>query len=280
MTIASNAKLEVAILGCGSSAGVPRADGNWGACDPADARNRRSRCSLMVRRRGTDGPANETTLVVDAAPEFRLQTSAAGARRLDALLITHDHADQCHGIDDIRAFAITQRQRIACWADEATRESLLRRFGYVFRGQGPYPAIAELHPTPPHETGWEIGGPSGLIPVVTFEQDHGFGSKSLGYRFGGVAYSSDVVDLPEASFTALEGLDLWIVDALRYMPHPTHAHVDKTLAWIERVRPRRAVLTNMHIDLDFAELARRLPEGVQPAVDGLAFEVDLPAIYI
>jgi phosphoribosyl 1,2-cyclic phosphate phosphodiesterase len=231
----------------------------------------------MVRRRGPDGPASETTLVVDAAPEFRLQASAAGVRRLDALLITHDHADQCHGIDDIRAFAITQRQRIACWADEATRGSLLRRFGYVFKGEGPYPAIADLHPTPPNGATWEIAGPSGPIPVTTFEQDHGFGAKSLGYRFGAIAYSSDVVDLPESAFADLEGLDLWIVDALRYTPHPTHAHVDKTLAWIERAKPRRAILTNMHIDLDYAELARRLPDHVTPAHDGLTLDVELMA---
>jgi phosphoribosyl 1,2-cyclic phosphate phosphodiesterase len=233
----------------------------------------------MVRRRGNQDPALETTLVVDAAPEFRLQTSAAGVRRLDALLITHDHADQCHGIDDIRAFAITQRQRIGCWADGATHESLLRRFGYVFQGQGPYPAIADLNLTPPYDSTWEINGPSGPIPVVAFEQDHGFGARSLGYRFGNIAYSSDVVELPAASFTALEGLDLWILDALRYTPHPTHAHVDKALGWIERVRPRRAILTNMHIDLDYEELARRLPEGVQPAYDGLTFDIELSAAY-
>ncbi|HEY2483114.1 MAG TPA: MBL fold metallo-hydrolase [Caulobacteraceae bacterium] len=267
--------LEVVILGCGSSAGVPRADGDWGACDPADRRNHRSRCSLLVRRRGADSPANETTLIVDAAPELRLQTSAAAVKRLDALLLTHDHADQCHGIDDIRAFALRQRKRIACWSDQETRDSLLRRFGYVFQGQGAYPAIADILLTPAHGTPWQIDGPSGPIPVLTFEQDHGFGVKSLGYRFGSVAYSSDVVELPEASFAALEGLDLWIVDALRYTPHPTHAHVDKTLAWIERVRPRRALLTNMHIDLDYAGLAGRLPDGVSPAHDGLTLEVEL-----
>jgi len=264
--------LEVVILGCGSSAGVPRADGAWGACDPADPRNRRSRCSLMVRRRGEGGP--ETTIIVDAAPEFRLQTNAAGVKRLDALLLTHDHADQCHGIDDIRAFAIAQRARIGCWMDGATAASLERRFGYIFHGEGPYPAIADLNLTPPHGEGFEIDGPSGPIPVVAFDQDHG-GVKSLGYRFGDMAYSSDVVDLPEASFQALEGLDLWILDALRYTPHPTHAHVDKALAWIERVKPRRAVLTNMHLDLDYAELAARLPEGVIPAHDGLRFELGL-----
>jgi len=229
----------------------------------------------MVRRRSPEGPAQETTLVVDASPEFRLQTSAAGARRLDALLLTHDHADQCHGIDDIRAFAITQRARIACWADEATTETVLRRFDYIFHGQGAYPAIADLHPTPPLGVAWEILGPSGPIPVAAFDQDHGLGARSLGYRFGDIAYSSDVVDLPEAAFESLKGLDLWIVDALRYAPHPTHAHVDKTLAWIERVKPRRAFLTNMHIDLDYAELARRLPAGVEPAYDGLTLDVNL-----
>lgn len=212
--------------------------------------------------------------MVDAAPEFRLQAVAAGVRRLDGLLLTHDHADQCHGIDDIRAFAIAQRARIGVWMDTATESSLLQRFGYIFRGGGLYPAIADLHATPGHGVTWEIGGPSGPIPIITFEQDHG-GIKSLGYRFGSMAYSSDTVDLPEASFAALEGLDLWIVDALRYTPHPTHAHVDKALAWIDRVKPKRAVLTNMHLDLDYVELAKRLPEGVEPAYDGFRIELEL-----
>ena len=260
--------LEFTILGCGSSAGVPRADGNWGACDPAEPKNRRSRCSLMVRRPSEEGDAGATTLIVDASPEFRQQCVAAGARRLDALLITHDHADQCHGIDDIRAFALIQRRRIPCWTDHATRPSLLRRFGYVFEGEGGYPAIADLHTTPPHGEAWTIDGPSGEIPVTTLDQDHG-GVRSLGYRFGNVAYSSDVVGLPDASLAALNGLDLWIVDALRDTPHPTHAHVEMTLDWIARLKPKRAILTNMHIDLDYQALARRLPPGVEPAYDGM-----------
>ncbi len=265
-------RLEVAILGCGSSAGVPRADGEWGACDPANPRNRRSRCSLMVRRRDENGP--ETTLIVDAAPEFRLQTNAAGVKRLDALLLTHDHADQCHGIDDIRAFAISQRMRIPCWMDPATAGSLSERFGYIFRGQGLYPAIADLNPISPGGKGRLVAGPSGPIPVVAFEQDHG-DVVSLGYRFGPIAYSSDLVELPEASFEALAGVEIWIVDALRYAPHPTHAHVDKALAWIERVKPARAILTNLHFDLDYAELAARLPAGVEPAFDGLSLEIEV-----
>ncbi|HWA63023.1 MAG TPA: MBL fold metallo-hydrolase [Caulobacteraceae bacterium] len=266
------AHLEITILGCGSSGGVPRADGNFGACDPADRRNWRTRCSLLARR--LDGDHAPTTIVVDASPEFRQQTAAAGVKRLDALLMTHDHADQSHGIDDIRAFALAQRQRIPCWMDEATRATLTRRFGYIFEGEGMYPAIADLLAVPELGAPWTIEGPSGALAVTAFDQDHG-GVRSLGYRIETVAYSSDVVDLSEAAFEALADVDVWIVDALRYTPHPTHAHVDKALAWIERVKPRRAILTNLHIDLDYAELSARLPEGVEPAYDGMRFTVEL-----
>ena len=265
--------LEFTILGCGSSGGVPRADGDWGACDPADPRNRRRRCSLMVRLKG-EAPETETTLIVDASPDLVWQTSEAGAKRLDAVLLTHDHADQTHGIDDIRAFAIRQRGRIPVFADAPTTASMHRRFGYIFEGEGGYPAIAELRRIGPLGDPWTVAGPSGAIPVTTFDQDHG-AVRSVGYRFGGVAYSSDVVDLDEAAFDALADLDVWIVDALRWRPHPTHAHVEKTLAWVERVRPRRTILTNMHIDLDFADLAAQLPPGVEPAYDGLKFQHEL-----
>ncbi|MBV8594577.1 MAG: MBL fold metallo-hydrolase [Caulobacteraceae bacterium] len=267
-------RLEAVILGCGSSGGVPRADGAWGACDPNDPRNRRSRCSLMVRRVGKGPPAGWTTLIVDAAPEFRLQTSSAGAGRLDALLVSHDHADQCHGIDDIRAFALRQGARIDCHMDPPTRAALERRFGYLFRGEGYYPAIADARDMGPLGEAWSVEGPTGAIPVVAFDQDHG-PMRSLGFRFGPLAYSSDVVGLPPSAFEALLGVEVWIVDALRDRPHPTHAHVDLALEWIARVKPRRAILTNMHIDLDYAELAARLPAGVEPAVDGLRFEVEM-----
>ena len=269
--------LEVTILGCGSSGGVPRADGEWGACDPHDRRNMRTRCSLLVRRRG-QGAEAETTLIVDTSPDLRLQTAGAGAKRLDAILLTHDHADQVHGVDDVRAFFLRQRARIPTWMDGATDASMMRRFGYIFEGEGGYPAICDRRRLPPHGEAWEVAGPSGAIPVVTFDQDHG-GVRSVGYRFGGVAYSSDVVGLDEAAFAALEGLDVWIVDALRYTPHPTHAHVDRTLEWIARVRPRRAILTNLHIDLDFAELSGRLPAGVEVAYDGLRLELELAAEF-
>ena len=165
------------------------------------------------------GEGAQTTAVIDASPEFRLQMNAAGARRLDALLLTHDHADQCHGIDDIRAFAHKQRERIPVWMDAVTAESLAQRFDYLFFGKGGYPAIGDIRVVPPHGEAWNIDGPSGLIPITTFDQDHG-GMRSLGYRIGGLAYSSDVVELPEDSFDALADLEVWIVDALRWAPTP------------------------------------------------------------
>jgi phosphoribosyl 1,2-cyclic phosphate phosphodiesterase len=262
-------RLEFVILGSGSSGGVPRADGNWGACDPTEPRNRRSRCSMLVRRKSEGEGTPETTVLVDTSPDLRLQMVHARARRIDALLYTHDHADQAHGLDDIRAFVIGSGRRIPTFMDAATRATLGRRFDYIFNAQPLYPALADPHDLPPHGQPWSVDGPSGAIPVVTFDQDHGGGTRSVGYRFGGLAYSSDVVDLPPASFDALQDLDVWIVDALRWKPHPTHAHVERSLEWIARVRPRRAILTNLHIDLDYAELTARLPDGVEAAYDGL-----------
>jgi phosphoribosyl 1,2-cyclic phosphate phosphodiesterase len=263
--------LEVTILGCGSSGGVPRADGDWGDCDPAEPKNFRTRCSLLVRRLA-EGP--QTTVIVDASPELRIQTARAAVKRCDAVLLTHDHADQVHGLDDVRAFYLRQQARIPCWMDAATEASLSRRFGYMFEGEGGYPAICDREAIPPHGTHWQVDGPSGAIPVTTFDQDHG-GVRSVGYRFGGVAYSSDVVDLDDAAFAALADLDVWIVDALRRRPHPTHAHLDRALEWIARVKPRRAILTNMHIDLDYQQLRAELPDGIEPAYDGLVFQHEL-----
>jgi len=192
------------------------------------------------------------------------------------VLFTHDHADQVHGIDDIRAFFLNQRARIPAYMDAATEASLMRRFGYIFEGEGGYPAICDRLSLPAHGVAWTIEGPSGPIPVTTFDQDHG-GVRSVGYRFGGVAYSSDVVNLDEAAFEALEGVEVWIVDALRWRPHPTHAHVERALEWIAQVGPKRAILTNLHIDLDYEDLARQLPTGVEPAYDGLRLEHELGA---
>lgn len=265
--------LEVTVLGSGSSGGVPRADGDWGVCDPEEPKNRRMRCSLLVRRKG-EGADRETTVLVDTSPDFREQSVMAGIRRLDAVLYSHDHADQSHGIDDVRAFFIRQRARIPAWMDAATRETLTKKFDYIFESQGGYPAILEARDLPAHGVGWQVEGPSGPIPVSSFDMEHG-AIRCAGFRFGGVAYSPDVNGLDEAAYAALEGVNTWIVDALRYTPHPTHANLDQALAWIARVKPRRAILTNMHIDMDFNTLRTQLPPGVEPAYDGLRLDVPL-----
>ncbi|HUO22558.1 MAG TPA: MBL fold metallo-hydrolase [Caulobacteraceae bacterium] len=265
---AGEGALEFVILGSGSSGGVPRADGAWGACDPAEPRNRRSRCSLLARRKSDIGPEHETTIIVDTSPDFRTQAAGSGVKRVDAVLYTHDHADQSHGIDDLRAFYLHNRRLTPCYADAYTQSTLLRRFDYVFEGKSGYPAVCEMRELPPFGVGWAIDGPSGPIPVTTFDQDHG-DIRSVGYRFGDLAYSSDVVRLPESAFEILAGVKVWIVDALRYRPHPTHASVEQALAWIERVKPERAILTNLHVDLDYRTLARELPANVEPAYDGL-----------
>lgn len=266
-----NGKLEFTILGSGSSGGVPRADGNWGDCDPAEPKNTRTRCSLLVRRPGRN-PATDTTVVVDTAPDFRLQAVAAGVKRVDACLFTHDHADQAHGIDDLRPFFQNARKRVPTYMDAFTAESLGGRFDYIFQSRGGYPAICEAHLIAPHGQAWEVDGPSGAIPVSTFDVDHG-GIRAVGYRFRNVAYTPDAIGFPEESWAALSDLDVWIVDALRWTPHPSHAHVGLALEWIARAKPRRAILTNLHIDLDFNALAAKLPPGVEPAYDGMRFEV-------
>lgn len=257
-------ELEVVILGCGSSGGVPRGDGDWGDCDPAEPRNRRNRCSMLARLHGPDGV---TSVVIDTSPDFRQQMLMADVSHIDGVLYTHDHADQTHGIDDLRVFAAHARGRIPAWMDEPTHAALTRRFDYIFESQHGYPAIVEARLLPPHGRRWSVSGQGGDLPVVTFDQAHG-PIRSVGYRIGGVVYSSDVSDLDDAALEAVRGADLWILDALRYTPHPTHAHVDKALDWIARAQVKRAVLTNLHIDLDYQRLKRELPANVDVAYDG------------
>lgn len=257
-------ELEVVILGCGSSGGVPRGDGDWGDCDPAEPRNRRTRCSMLARQHGPDGV---TSVVVDTSPDFRQQMLAADVRHVDAVLYTHDHADQTHGIDDLRVFAAHARHRIPAWMDTATHDALTRRFDYIFESQHGYPAIVEACRIPAHGQPWQVEGPGGAIPIITFDQAHG-PIRSVGYRLGPIAYSSDVSALDEAALEAVRGADLWIVDALRYTPHPTHAHVDLALDWISKAEVKKAVLTNLHIDIDYNVLSKILPENVEVAFDG------------
>lgn len=258
------------ILGCGSSGGVPRVGQGWGACNPDNPKNRRRRCSLLVERDGAEG---RTTVLIDTSPDLRQQLLDANVGALDAVLYSHDHADHTHGIDDLRPLALVQRQRIDVYADEPTSRLLHERFGYCFETPlgSDYPPILQEHRM---REGREvtISGKGGDIVALPFPMQHGT-SQALGFRIGEVAYSCDVNDLPAASLPAVEGLDLWIVDALRYRPHPSHFCVEETLAWIARMKPKRAVLTNLHTDLDYDELRSRLPDNVEPAYDGMKITI-------
>ncbi|MGE0829900.1 MAG: MBL fold metallo-hydrolase [Hyphomonadaceae bacterium] len=267
--------LRITILGCGSSGGVPRIDGDWGVCDPNEPKNRRTRCGLLVQRwRGASGAdADATTVLIDTAPELRDQLIAAQVKHVDGIVFTHAHADQTHGIDDVRAFALLQRKRLPVWMDAPTRDALIKRFGYCFHGAGAYRPILEDVGDIRVGESFDVAGPGGAISFLPMLQEHG-PIMSLGFRFGACAYSNDVSELPPASFAPLAALDLWIVDALRYTPHPTHAHLERALGWVERLRPARTILTNMHVDLDYQTLKRELPAGVEPAFDGMAIELE------
>jgi phosphoribosyl 1,2-cyclic phosphate phosphodiesterase len=259
--------------------GGPDGRGDWGSCDPAEPKNRRRRCSLLVERaHEVDGYARQstTTAVIDTSPDFRAQMLDAGVARLDAVLLTHDHADQTHGIDDLRAYAIRARKRVPVWLDRATAGNVVERFRYCFEpADGSwYPAILEERRMPRAGQTLTISGPSGDMPVVPFLQQHGQ-VNSLGFRIGELGYSSDVNALPDDSFATLEGVKIWIVDALQIAPHGTHANLETTLRWIERVKPTRAILTNLHVTMDFGTLAKMLPKGVEPGFDGL--QVDFRA---
>ncbi len=258
------AKLIFTILGCGSSGGVPRLGGHWGDCDPDNPKNRRRRCSMLVER--VDG-GNTTRVLIDTSPDMRQQLLDAGVGELDAVVFTHGHADHVHGIDDLRMIVFNKRERLDVWADGPTQERLYAGFGYAFtQPEGsPYPPILDMHTIDGDVT---ITGAGGAITFQPFRVGHGT-IDALGFRIGGLAYTPDVAKLYDDAWSVLDGLDIWVVDALRRTPHPTHAHLDMSLDWIKRAAPKRAVLTNMHIDLDYATLAAETPDHIQPAFDGM-----------
>ncbi len=262
--------LRFTILGCGSSGGVPRPALGWGICDPSNPRNRRRRTSLLVEQRNGAGV---TRILVDTSPDLREQLIAAEVDWLDAVLFTHEHADHTHGIDDLRALYIARRRRVDVYLDDPTSHTLRARFGYCFEAPpgSEYPPILTEHRLVPGAA-VTVAGQGGSITALPVRQQHG-DIASLGFRFGPLAYSCDLSDLPEGSIEALQGLEVWIVDALRDRPHPSHFSVADALGWIERIRPRRAILTNLHSDLDYHELKSRLPPHVEPAFDGLTLEL-------
>ena len=258
----------ITLLGTGSSVGVPRIGPVWGACDPNNPKNRRRRCSLLVERRSERGV---TRIVIDTSPDLREQLIDAKVDHIDAVFLTHEHADQTHGIDDLRSVVLHMRRRIPTYFNQSTAKDIMARFSYCFISPegSDYPPILTRHGIEAGES-QEILGKGGAVTLSAFIMQHG-NIPALGYRIGAAAYTPDVSDIPRESWGALEGLDLWIIDGLRYAPHPSHFSVDDALTWIERFKPRQAVITNMHSDLDYEELRQRLPKGVEPAYDGMRF---------
>lgn len=261
--------MRATVLGCGGSGGVPLIGGLWGACDPEEPRNRRLRGSILVE-------SGDATILVDASPDLRAQLLAAGTRRIDAVIVTHAHADHVNGLDDLRYVNRLMHSTIPLYADRATLEELHRRFAYAFRpldGHGFYRPVLEAY-----EITAGIAFKAAGVEVLPIAQDHGF-MASTGLRFGRFAYSTDVVRLGEDAFAALDGIDTWVVGCFQEARHPTHAHLALALGWIRRVRPRRAVLTHMSERLDYRVLAAKLPAGVEPAHDGMVLELaDRPMV--
>jgi len=264
--------IRITVLGCGSSGGVPRVGQGWGACDPANPKNRRRRCSILVER--TDRSSGQKTVVlIDTSPDLRQQLLDADVERLDAILFTHSHADHTHGIDDVRPLVIAMRRRIDVYADQTTSQVLRASFGYIFetpRGSQ-YPSLLNEKRLVAGEFS-RIEGPGGPLEALPFRLDHGE-IDALGFRIEGFAYTPDLCAVPEASLAALEALDLWIIDCLRYTRHPSHLSLSEALALIARLRPRRAVLTNLHTDLDYERLRREIPAHVEPAFDGMRLDL-------
>ena len=267
--------LNITILGCGSSAGVPRVGQGWGACDPSNPKNRRRRCSILVEKPGDARlRAEPTRLLVDTGADCREQLLRQNVNRLDAVLLTHAHADHVHGLDDLRPLVMEMRHRIPCYLDQPTWDAVGLRFDYMFvtPSYSNYPPLLTHNPLT-HGVGFAVEGSAGPIEAMPFTLDHG-DIDALGFRFGNAAYSPDVKRVPTQSMDFLRGLDLWIVDALRYTPHPTHLSLGETLQLIAELKPKRAVLTNMHTDLDYETLRGQLPENVVPAYDGMKLTVD------
>lgn len=273
MTVGADV-LRLTILGCGSSPGTPRITGDWGQCDPSNPKNRRTRAAALVERIKPDG--RRTTVVIDTGPDFREQMVSAGVRRLDAAVYTHPHADHIHGIDDLRGFVLDQRRLMDVFADKPTMERLHQAFGYCFeRPPGSsYPPILKPRLIS-HDLPVVVGGDGGEIIFEPLPQQHG-DIVSLGFRIGNIAYCPDVSDFPEKTAGRLEGVDVLVIDALQYRPHPSHLSLQQALDWIERLRPKRAVLTHMHIPLDYETVLRETPSHVAPAFDGMVLDEPHP----
>lgn len=265
-------RIVATILGCGSSGGVPRIGNVWGVCDPDEPRNRRRRCALLIEG-WTDGVDEPTRVLIDTGCDLREQLLDARVDRVDAVLYTHEHADHTHGIDDLRVLALHNRKRVDVYFTAESGARIREAFGYCFEAPkgSDYPPILNAHEITAGQV-LSVEGPGGTLTVTAFGQEHG-NISSLGFRVADFAYSCDLSGFPEQSFPAISGLSLWIIDALRPTPHPSHLSLPETLDWIDRFAPQQAVLTNMHIDLDYAATERQTPDAVTPAFDGMRIDV-------
>lgn len=263
--------LRLTILGCGSSPGTPRITGDWGACDPANPKNRRTRAAAMVERISESGGV--TRVIIDTGPDFRSQMLAAGVQHIDAVVYTHPHADHIHGIDDLRGYVLSRGSLIDIFADEPTLERLTQSFGYCIETPpgSSYPPIVRPHLID-HDQSFSITGEGGTLTFLPLPQIHG-DIISLGFRVGPLAYCSDASDFPEATAARMSGLELLVVDALQYRPHVSHLSLPEALQWIDRLKPSRAVLTHMHVPLDYETVEAETPSHVTPAYDGMILEI-------
>lgn len=258
--------MKVTLLGCGPSQGVPTIGDRWGSCDPTDPRNRRTRPSVVVEDKGS-------AILVDTSPDLRDQLLANKINRIDAVLYTHLHYDHVAGIGEIRTLGHLAGRMLDLYGTPDVLAGLVERWGYLFDAEksedpGLYRPVATARPFA-YGDSIDIGG----VAVQPFRQDHGI-CETAGFRFGRFAYSTDAVDLDEAAFAALAGVEVWIVDCLRDRPHPTHAHFERTLDWVARVKPKRAIFTHMNFELDYAATLARCPPGVEPGHDGMVIEID------
>ena len=265
-------RLAVTILGCGSSGGVPRIGNDWGLCDPNNSRNRRTRCSILVDRTSASGT---TRVLIDTGPDLREQMLRENVQDLDAVLYTHAHADHLHGIDDLRVFTIGSHKRMPVFMDEPTTARAREAFGYCFKTPegSSYPPILDHHPLIAGMP-FDVSGAGGSFGFNSVRVPHG-DIDALAFRFNNVAYMPDVSYLSDKNVADLSGLDILIIDALRRTPHPSHFSLEDALRWIEVLKPERAILTNMHVDMDYETLCRELPVSVRPAHDGMKVEFGL-----
>lgn len=261
------------ILGCGSSPGVPRITGDWGACDPQNPKNRRLRAAFLVEQVAEDG--GRTTVLIDTGPDLREQLLSAGVKDLDAVVYTHSHADHLHGIDDLRGFVIHNRRQTPIWADALTLARIRDGFGYCLESPpgSNYPPIIQACLIEPSLEPFEVDGAGGAITFQPLLQMHG-SIHSLGFRIGDVAYCTDVSDFPPETVDKLGGLDTLVIDTLQYQYHPSHLSLEQSLGWIETIAPQRAILTHMHVPLDYETVMRETPAHVEPAYDGLQIVIE------